>query len=439
MINFVQKISVYIRMGIIILVILLLLSGLFSMVEIALVAVRKARLEIEIKKGKKSAQTALDLANNPDRFISVSQIGITSITIFTGLLSGELFVNDLSNVLTRIAWLEPYAFATSKTVIVVVTTYFSLVIGELVPKRIGLGFAEKVSLALARPINLLSLIALPFVWLLSKSTEWVLRLMGLNRMEDSKVTEEEIKAIVKEGFDGGEVQEVEQDIVERVFTLGDRDVGSIMTHRSDLVWLDIKDNSEKVRAKVKDNLYNIYPVVSKRLDNIVGVVYLKDLFETIHLPDFSLSKVLHSAQFVPENQSVYNALEQFRKTHIKYGLVTDEFGGIQGIVTLNDILDALIGQVLDVDEEIEIKQRSDGSWLVDGQYSFYDFLAYYDMEYLYAENDFNTLSGLILDVLERVPVTGDKLVWKNFEFEIVDMDKARIDKVLVKKLPLESE
>jgi putative hemolysin len=418
-------------MGIIVIVCLLLLSGLLSMVEIALVSARKTRLEIEVKKGKKTAQKALELANNPDRFLSTTQIGITLISILTGLLSGEMFVDDLSKALSRISWLEPSTFVISKTLIVVVVTYFSLVIGELVPKRIGLGFAERVAMLMANPMNILSKIAFPFVWLLSQSTKLVISLFGLSQMEDSKVTEEEIKAIVKEGFDDGEVQEVEQDIVERVFTLGDRDVGSIMTHRSDLVWMDIKDSQEKVRDKVNENLFNIYPVASENLDNIVGVVYLKDLFDKIDMPDFTLPQVLRQAQFVPENQSVYNALEQFRKTRIKYGIVTDEFGGIQGIVTLTDILEALIGQVLDVDEELEITERSDGSWLVDGQYSFYNFLAHFDMEYLYSENDFNTLSGLILDELERVPETGDKLVWKDFEFEIVDMDKARIDKVLV--------
>ena len=249
-----------------------------------------------------------------------------------------------------------------------------------------------------------------------------------------QVTEEEIKAIVKEGFDGGEVQEVEQDIVERVFNLGDRNVGSIMTHRSELVWLDVTDSTEKIREKVEENLFNIYPVASEKFDNIVGVVYLKDLFGRIDQPDFSINQVLRPAQFVPENQSVYNALESFKQTHVKYGLVTDEFGGIQGIVTLKDIMEGLIGQVPEVGEESEIIQREDGTWLVDGQYSFYDFLEYFDMEDLYAEHDYNTLSGLILEILERVPKTGEKLKWLDFEFEIVDMDGARIDKVLVKYL-----
>ena len=421
-------------MGIIIIGCLILLSGLLSMAEISFVSARKSRLEIEIKKGKKSARTALELANNPDRFLSTVQIGITLISILFGLLSGEMFVDDVSKILSRISWLEPSAYTISKTLIVVAVTYFSLVVGELVPKRIGMGFAEKVAIFVAGPMHLLSVIAFPFVWVLSKSTTLVMSLVGLNHIEENKVTEEEIKAIVKEGLDDGEVQEVEQDIVERVFTLGDRDVGSIMTHRSDLVWIDINDKPEIIRDKVKDNLYNTYPVVSEKLDNIEGVVYLKDLFCKIDMPDFSLSQSLRPAQFVLEDQSVYKALEQFKKTRIKYGIVTDEFGGIQGIVTLNDILEALIGQVQEADEELDIVERADGSWLVDGQYSFYDFLAHFDMEHLYAENDFNTLSGLILDVLERVPKTGDTFIWKNFAFEIVDMDKARIDKVIVRTI-----
>ena len=421
-------------MEILIIIGLILLNGFLSMAEIALVSARKTRLEVELKKKKSIAQTALELANNPDKFLSTIQIGITLVGILTGLFSGEAFAENLALRLSGISWLAPYALTLSKFIIVVVVTYLTLVLGELVPKRIGLGFAEKVAMLTAKPMNVLSVAASPFVWILSKSTLMIVRLLGLDHAADSKVTEEEIKAIVKEGFDDGEVQEVEQDIVERVFTLGDRDVGSIMTHKSDVVWMDINDEQATVHARVKENLFNVYPVASEKFDNIVGVVYLKDLFGRIEAPDFTLSQAIRPAQFVPENQSVYNTLEQFKKARVKYGLVTDEFGGLQGIVTLKDIMEALIGQVLDSDEELEIKERTNGTWLVDGQYSFYNFLEYFDMEDLYAENDYNTLSGLILDVLECVPKTGDTLIWKDFKFEIVDMDKARIDKVLVRKI-----
>lgn len=421
-------------MEIFIIIGLILLNGILSMSEIALVSARKARLELDAKRGNKSAQTALKLAGEPDRFLSTIQIGITLIGILTGLYSGEAFAYNLAEVVRHVPVLEPYALGVSKTIIVIIVTYLTLIMGELVPKRIGMGYAERVSMLVAKPMYFLSKLALPFVWLLSKSTSLVIKITGIKANEENKVTEEEIKAIVKEGFDGGEVQEVEQDIVERVFNLGDRNVGSIMTHRSDLVWLDVTDSIEKIREKVQENLYNIYPVASEKFDNIKGVVYLKDLFGRIDEPDFSLEEVIRPAQYLPENQSVYNALEQFKEARVKYGIVTDEFGGIQGIVTLKDIMEGLIGQVPEVGEEAEIVQRADGSWLVDGQYNFYDFLEYFDMEDLYAEHDYNTLSGLILEILERVPKTGETLTWLTFEFEIVDMDGARIDKVLVKKI-----
>lgn len=420
-------------MEIVIIVGLILLNGVLSMSEIALVSARKARLESEVKKGNKSAETALSLANEPDKFLSTIQIGITLIGILTGLYSGDAFAHDLADVIAQIPVMAPYALGISKTVIVIIITYLTLIFGELVPKRIGMGCAERVSMIIAKPMNLLSLIASPFVWLLSKSTALSVRILGINTTEENKVTEEEIKAIVKEGLDGGEVQEVEQDIVERVFNLGDRNVGSIMTHRSELVWLDVTDSTEKIKEKVEENLFNIYPVASQNFDNIIGVVYLKDLFGRIDTPDFSIRQVVRPAQFVPENQSVYNALAQFKQARVKYGIVTDEFGGIQGIVTLKDIMEGLIGQVPEMDEEQEIVARPDGTWLVDGQYSFYDFLEYFDMEDLYTEHDYNTLSGLILEILERVPKTGERLSWLNFEFEIVDMDGARIDKVLVSR------
>ena len=421
-------------MEIFIIIGLILLNGILSMSEIALVSARKARLELDAKRGNKSAQTALKLAGEPDRFLSTIQIGITLIGILTGLYSGEAFAYNLAEVVRHVPVLEPYALGVSKTIIVIIVTYLTLIMGELVPKRIGMGYAERVSMLVAKPMYFLSKLALPFVWLLSKSTSLVIKITGIKANEENKVTEEEIKAIVKEGFDGGEVQEVEQDIVERVFNLGDRNVGSIMTHRSDLVWLDVTDSIEKIREKVQENLFNIYPVASEKFDNIKGVVYLKDLFGRIAEPDFSLEEVIRPAQYLPENQSVYNALEQFKEARVKYGIVTDEFGGIQGIVTLKDIMEGLIGQVPEVGEEAEIVQRADGSWLVDGQYNFYDFLEYFDMEDLYAEHDYNTLSGLILEILERVPKTGETLTWLTFEFEIVDMDGARIDKVLVKKI-----
>lgn len=424
-------------MEIFIIVGLILLNGLLSMSEMALVSARKSRLETETKKGNKSAKTALSLAEEPDQFLSTVQIGITLIGILTGLYSGESLSHHLAVLMDRIPELQPYSKTIAQAIIVILVTYFTLIFGELVPKRIGLGRAERVSMAIARPMHLLSLIASPFVWLLSKSTEISVKMLGINADEDNKVTEEEIKAIVKEGYDGGEVQEVEQDIVERVFNLGDRKVGSIMTHRSDMVWLDLNDSLENIKQLVEANLYNVYPVSSGRLDNLLGVVYLKDLFGKLDTPGFSLQHVIRPAQYVPENQTVYNALEQIKQTRVHSAIVTDEFGSVQGIVTLKDIMVGLIGQVPEPDDEQDIVERADGSYLVDGQYSFYDFLEFFDKEDLYTEYDYNTLSGLILEILEHVPKTGETLDWLDFSFEIVDMDGARIDKVLVRKRPEE--
>jgi len=424
-------------MEVVIIIGLILLNGMLSMAEIALVSARKARLEALQKKGRRSAKNVLELAKEPDKFLSAIQIGITLIGILTGLFSGEAFASGLAELLSQIPALEPYALGASKLLIVVVVTYLTLVFGELVPKRIGMSFAEQTAMFFAKPMGWLSTLTLPFVWLLSKSTKGVVALFGLTDAGDAaKVTEEEIKAVVQEGYEGGEVAEVEQDIVERVFHLGDRTVGSIMTHRNELVCIDLADNADMIRLKVNTNLFNTYPVVSDKFDNVQGVIFLKDLFRYIDAPDFDISRILRPAHFIQENMSVYKALEQFRQAHVKYGIVTDEFGSVQGIVTLKDIIDALIGELKESDEKSEIVQRSDGSLLIDGQFSFYSFLEHFDMEDYYEENDYNTLSGLILDVLEKVPKTGDRLTWQCFEMEIVDMDGARIDKVLVRKRTL---
>lgn len=403
------------------------------MSEIALVSARKSRLETDTKKGSKAAGMALRLANQPGKFLSTIQIGITLIGILTGLYSGEALADDVTAIFSSIGFLHPHALTVAKGVIVVLVTYLTLILGELVPKHIGMNAPEKIAKIIAKPMYIVSRIASPFVWLLSASTTAVVRLTGIRPSSDNKVTEEEIKAIIQTGIEDGEIQEVEQDIVERVFNLGDRKIGSIMTHRSDLVWLDIHESNDTIRNKVKTNVFTVYPVADTKLDHIVGVVLLKDLFGKINTPDFDLKKIISPAQYFPENQSVYNVLAHLKSNHIKYGLVTDEFGSIQGIVTLKDIVDVLLGSISDTEEEPEIVRREDGSLLVDGQCPFYDFLEYTDMECLYPEHDYNTISGLILKILEHIPKTGEKMLWNGFEFEIVDMDGARIDKVLVSR------
>ncbi|MDR1740214.1 MAG: hemolysin family protein, partial [Bacteroidales bacterium] len=420
-------------MEIVIIIGLILLNGLLSMSEIALVSARKSKLEVEAKRGNKSAATALKLANQPDRFFSTIQIGITLIGILTGLYSGEAFAGDLAMVFQGSAALSPYAYIISKIIIVITVTYLTLIFGELVPKRLGMNKAEGIAKSVAKPMIFLSRLTYPFVWFLAKSTAVIMRLSGLNKTEENKVTEEEVKAIVKESLNDGEIREIEHDIVERVFNLGDRDISSIMTHRTELVCIDIDlDKSpEELHAKIVSNIHDIYPVISGSIDNLVGVIHLRDLFSEFGVDDFSLEKILKTTSYLPENMSVYNALMHFKSTHVKYGIVIDEFGTVQGIVTLKDIMDALVGEVSEEGENKNIIQREDGSWLVDGQYSFYDFLSNFDAEDLFTDNDYNTISGLILELLGSIPKEGQKVVWKHFTFEVLDMDGARIDKVLV--------
>ncbi len=417
-------------MEIAIIVALILLNGLFSMSEIALVSARRTRLEADAKKGNKAARAALDLSQEPNRFLSTVQIGITLIGILTGLYSGEAFAKDFAVVIARVEVLAPYATGIATTVIVLVVTYLTIVFGELVPKRLGISMAERMSKAVARPMSLLSRIMTPFVWLLSQSTAVVLKILGVSD-DESKVTEDEIRTLVKEGLDAGEVQEVEHDIVGRVFYLGDRDVDSIMTHRNDFVWLDPSDDKAYIREKVMAAMHDAYPVTYGDRGEVQGIVYLRDLFGHIDSPDFSLQRLMRPPVYLAENMSVYGALEYFKEKGVKYGFVADEFGDVQGIVTLTDIMDALVGEVLEEGEQSPIIAREDGSYLVDGQCSFYYFLEYFDLEELYAEHDYNTLSGLILEVLEHVPREGEKLSWQRFTLEIMDMDGARIDKVLV--------
>ena len=274
---------------------------------------------------------------------------------------------------------------------------------------------------------------------MAKSTSIIFSLMNINTSGE-KVTEEEIKSMIDEGTESGEVQEVEQDIVDRVFSLGDRSVSTIMTHRNDIVSIDIDNSNAETFQIVCEHLYQVYPVTRDRtLDDIVGVVYLKDLFGKLQDTSFNLRDVIRPAQYFHENMDVYKSLDQIRKTHIKYGLICDEFGSLQGIITMKDILEALVGSLPGESEDPDILPRKNGGWLIDGQCSFYDFLKHFDSEDLYAECSYNTLGGLILQQLGHIPQAGETLRWNEFLLEIVDMDGARIDKVSVTIIPAEPE
>lgn len=355
---------------IIIITALILLNGLLAMSEIALISVRKSHLSNEIKKGSKSAKIAMKLAGEPDKFLSTVQIGITIIGILTGIYSGSVLADDFSLRLTEWGVSPSVSHPLAQTSIVVIVTYFTLIFGELVPKRIGMSVAEKAAKIVARPMYLLSLITSPFVWLLAKSTAFVFNLMGLKSGE-GKVTEAEIKSLIEEGTKDGEVQEVEQDIVERVFMLGDLKVCSLMTHRSNIVFLDINMNGEEVRNVLKENLYQMYPVVDRNLDNILGVVTLKELVLRLDADNFNLESFYSPAVFFHENMSVYKVLERLKTQKMNQVLICDEFGSCQGILSLKDILEGLVGIIADTHSEPDIikRQNSEG-WLVDGSVCF---------------------------------------------------------------------
>ena len=422
-------------MEILIILFLILLNGIFSMSEIALISARKNRLESAAKKGNQSAQAALDLANSPNKFLSTVQIGITLIGILTGIFSGAKITDDVQLFISGFDILKPYANTISVGIVVVILTFFSLVLGELLPKRIGLNHPETIAKAVAIPMKMISIVTAPFIWLLTISTEFLLKILMIKPSADGKVTEEEIKAIIKEGTEGGEVQEIEQDIVERVFHIGDRKVNSLMTHRQSVVFLPLASNKEQVKEFMLKELHSVYPVYGENYDDIVGVVNLKNIFSNIDNEAFNLETIMTDAPFIMEQTSAYKALENFKKSGVHYAFVSDEYGIFQGIITLNDILEALVGDAADFNnDDYQLIEREDGTWLVDGHYSLHDFLTYFELDELINDYEVTTVSGLIMTELSRIPKQGEKLIWQKYELEVIDMDGVRIDKVMVKTL-----
>ncbi len=421
---------------IIILCILFLINGAFVMAEIALVSARKSRLELDARHGDKLAQLAFNNANAPSRILSTVQIGITLIGILYGVYSSDKIAHGMEAFINVIGVSPAYSHTIGITIVVILVTFFSMVIGELVPKRIGLINPEGITKATIRLLLVFTYITYPFTFLLSKTSDGILWLLRIKPSAESKVTEEEIKAMVQEGAEDGEVQEIEQDIVERVFHLGDRKVSSLMTHHSDLVWLDIHDTTDVIRTKMREDLHSVYPICDDDLDNVLGVIHIKDLFlENICADDFDIKSQVKPAQFVLETLTAYETLEIFKMNKIHYGLVVDEYGSTVGMVTLNDILEALVGDFNEPNpDEPQINIRDDGSWLADGQMSFYEFA--YELNIMGFDKSkvkFDTLAGLAMSILRHIPKPGEKFTWRDYEFEIVDLDGNRIDKLIVKK------
>ncbi len=405
------------------------------MSEIALISARKNRLESAAKKGNTSAITALALANSPNKFLSTVQIGITLIGILTGIYSGEKITDDVEVFFLQYEFFKPYAENLAVVVVLVILTFFSLVLGELLPKRIGLIFPEAIAKLVAVPMKYVSIITAPFIWLLTSSTDFLMKIFNIRPTADGKVTEEEIKAIIKEGTEGGEVQEIEHEIMERVFHIGDRKVNSLMTHRKSVAYLTFQADKSRIKEIMLEEMHSVYPVCEDNLDDVVGMVSLKDMFANYEKPGFNLKNITKEPVYLIEHTSAYKALEIFKKTRVHYAFVTDEYGVFQGIITLNDILEALVGDASDFyDDEFQLVANPDGTWTVDGHYPLHDFLTYFDLDELTSEYEVTTVSGLIMTELSYIPKEGEKLAWNLYELEVLKMDGVKIDKVRVKAL-----
>lgn len=424
-------------MELLIIVLLVLLNGIFSMSEMSLVSSRKFKLENAGKKGSSGAKTALKLSENPTKFLSTVQIGITLIGILLGVYSGENLTNDFEGFLRRITGLEGYSKTLATAGIVVFITYLSILLGELLPKRIAMTYPETVITTIAKPMQLLSKITSPFVWLLSTSNNLLLKLFGIKGGSDSIITEEEIKSIVKESAQEGEIEAIEHNIVERVFELGDRKVNTLLTHRTAMSYFRIDEPLESVLAKIREEKHAAYPIINgNNLDDIAGIVLLKDLFPIDEPEKFDLRNYLKQPVYLNENYYAYKVLEIFKQQKNHYGIVIDEYGNTAGMVTMGDVMDALVGDTTMEDHfDYRITQRNENSWLADGQFPIVEFLKYFNLDYEFDNRDnYTTLVGFFLNANGGMTSVGDKIIVENYELEIIDKDGQRVDKILITKI-----
>ncbi len=420
--------------GLIAIAILLLLNGVLAMAETALLSVRKTRLQNQFNKGDVRAGLVLKLTENPNQFLSVIQIGITSIDLLIGALTGATLGAWINMELEQFPALRAYSDIIGIVVGVLPITYLSLVLGELVPKRLALRDPEGVSEMVAGSMSFFSIVFSPIVKLLSISTETILKLLGVKASEEPPVTEEELHLLIDQGTQAGVFEESEQDMVEGIFSLGDSRVYSLMTPRTDLVWLDVTDSMEEIRQKIADSPYSRFPVRQDSLETIIGIVKSRDLLvESLSGNEIDLKSLLKPAYFIPETMFASRALELFKEKNTELLLVIDEFGGLQGLLTINDILEEIVGAM--EFEEPQATQRQDGSWLLDGMLEVDEFKELFDFTALPHEDEYETLSGFVMTLLGRVPSASDNFEWNNFRFEVMDMDGRRVDKVLVTTLP----
>ncbi|MBW4684820.1 MAG: hemolysin family protein [Komarekiella atlantica HA4396-MV6] len=421
---------------ILIVLVLIIANGIFSMSEMAVVSARKVRLQQLANQGDAKARAALKLAESPNQFLSTVQVGITLIGILTGAFGGATIANRLVVYVRLVPFLAPYSEPISFGIVVLIITYLSLIVGELVPKRLALNNPERIAAIVAIPMRALAAIASPMVYLLSASTDMVLRVLGITPSTEPQVTEEEIKILIEQGTEAGTFEEAEQDMVERVFRLGDRPVSYLMTPRPDIVWLDLDDSPEENRHKMVDSAYSRYPVCQGGLDNVLGIIPVTDLLaRSFRGEPLDLTVGLRQPVFVPESTRGLKVLELFKQTITHMAVVVDEYGVIQGLVTLNDIMSEIVGDVPSTDgqDQPQAVQREDGSWLLDGMLPVEEFLELFGMEEWESEErgSYQTLGGFVITHLGRIPAAADHFEWQGMRVEVMDMDGNRVDKVLV--------
>ena len=419
---------------VVIVLLLMLLNAFFAMSEIAVVSSRRARLQPMAEAGNRGARAALDLLEEPTRFLSAVQTGITLVGVFAGAYSGATLAQPLSVWFQRFPLLAPYAYPIAIALVVAAITYLSLVIGELVPKRIAMNNAEGIAAFVARPMTIIARVGSPLVWLLRVSTEGILRLLRVPLSPNNAVTEEEVKTMIAEGTEGGVFHEMERDMIDGVLRLADRSVRSVMTQRLEVIWLDPRDSPEDIRSEIIDSGHSRFPVARGTLDEFEGIIQAKDLLDQMMRGGtIDMTVALLQPLVVHDKTPVLRLLDMFRTSLVHMAVVVDEYGSVEGVVTPTDILTAIAGDLPEGSdmEEQEAVQRADGSWLVDGMMAIDDAARVLGKSDMRADGDYNTLAGFVLAEVEHLPVAGESFEWESLRFEVVDMDGRRIDKVLV--------
>ena len=423
---------------------LILANGVFSMSEMAIVTARKNRLQQSADSGNAKSRVALNLAQNPNQFLAAVQIGITLVGILAGTFGGATIAEKLQVYLNTFPLLSPYSELFSVGFVVLIITYLSLIVGELVPKRLALNNPERIASIVAPPMQILSKLTSPVVRLLDISTDVAMRVLRIKPSAEPVITMEEIKSLIAQGTASGIFEETEQDMIENVLRLDERPVGAWMTPRTKIVWLDVEEPLEEIQRKVVEHRFSRFPVAKDDLDNIIGVIRAKDwLAHNLKQQLLDLEKNVHLPLFIPESMSALDALELFRrhKTHI--ALVTDEYGSIVGMITHNDILDDIVDSIAFGEESAEpqLVRREDGSWLVDGLIDIDTLKDVLKVKHLPDEEDrvYHTLGGLIMSQLHGVPTAGQYFEWHDLRFEVVDMDGRRVDKVLITPLLVDGD